>query len=391
MALELIKISEFPQVTEPGEWIPVSGADGIAYKISQADFKAWLGTVQTIAPREISPTDPEPGLDGLYIPTEDGDYPLIGLDVDRSEGGADYGMYVQFINDGGSWGKVNTPMPMPENKIPDWTAGTYVQGEQRKYAGKWWEVDVASTSEEPGTGGDWKEAIDMLQKSAIKVQIVSNQRFDRTNYLRDKAISWGNIIDVPNALTSVPIPIPEGEDYVTLEGLTLGYQKQFMFLDSQGQMIGSVIEILAPETGGVFSIPTGATHIQVTFRSPSEPNDSVLDSFFLYFGNEPLSKDKYTEGVVAIGDDPIVVKPQDTFNKLLYFDYIDNTEQVPTFSGEDLTKIEHINSNEQVVRTDTFTYGTNTITEVRTLPDGESLEFINNLETLKTEVIYHGI
>src|SRR5690606_3272069 len=103
MALELIKISEFPQVTEPSDWIVVSGSDGVAYKIRQDDFKAWLGTVQTIAPREISPTDPEPGLDGLYIPTEDGTYTNAGgLVVDRSEGGPDYGMYVQFINDGGT-------------------------------------------------------------------------------------------------------------------------------------------------------------------------------------------------------------------------------------------------------------------------------------------------
>ena len=41
-----------------------------------------------------------------------------------------------------------------------------------------------------------------------------------------------------------------------------------------------------------------------------------------------------------------------------------------------------------VVRTDTFTYGTNSITEVRTLSSGESLTIVTNTETLQVTVTY---
>lgn len=112
MAIELIKVNDFPQVTEPSEWIVVSGADGVARKISKEDFKVYLGTVQTIAPKAISTSDPAPTLDGVYLPTEDGTYANAGgIVVDRAEGGVDYGMSVQIIKQGGTYVKYTEPLP----------------------------------------------------------------------------------------------------------------------------------------------------------------------------------------------------------------------------------------------------------------------------------------
>src|SRR5690606_16048737 len=55
--------------------------------------------------------------------------------------------------DGADWNKVlEVPIPPAENRIPGWEAGTYNQGDQRIHKGQIWSVDVANTTEEPGTG-----------------------------------------------------------------------------------------------------------------------------------------------------------------------------------------------------------------------------------------------
>ena len=172
MALELIKISDFPQVNEPSEWIAVADANGIGYKISKADFKDWLGTVTVVAPKALAPTDPTPTLDGVYKPTVDGTYANAGgLTVDRSESGADYGMSVEFIKNGATWVKVTEPMPQAENKIPDWIAGTYTLGNQRIWKGEIWEVVVATTNKEPGAEMGDESAWEWRSKTASNILI----------------------------------------------------------------------------------------------------------------------------------------------------------------------------------------------------------------------------
>src|SRR5690606_31154451 len=74
--------------------------------------------------------------------------------------------------DGADWNKVlEVPIEVvpPDNKIKDWTTGTYSQGDQRIWNGQIWAVDVASTDEEPGTGTGWKEAIDSPKKEDVGV------------------------------------------------------------------------------------------------------------------------------------------------------------------------------------------------------------------------------
>jgi hypothetical protein len=51
--------------------------------------------------------------------------------------------------------------------------------------------------------------------------------------------------------------------------------------------------------------------------------------------------------------------------------------------------VEHKTGN-VIKRSDVFTYGTSSITEVRTLDSGESLTIVTNLSTLETTVTYQG-
>lgn len=132
MALELIEIKDFPKtasLTGSGdEIIPVSKADGKTYGIKTSDLKAFLGTVQSIAPKPLSPADPAPTLDGVYKPTitqNEAGTPIIytnagNLSVNTAVGGADYGKSVELINNGGVWTKIGVVLPVDPDRIRNW-------------------------------------------------------------------------------------------------------------------------------------------------------------------------------------------------------------------------------------------------------------------------------
>lgn len=68
---------------------------------------------------------------------------------------------------------------------------------------------------------------------------------------------------------------------------------------------------------------------------------------------------------------------------------IPGTTQIISFdSSGNVTSIVHKNSSNVAVRTDAFTFGTDTITEVRTLNTGENLTIVTNTNTLVTTVTY---
>lgn len=77
---------------------------------------------------------------------------------------------------------------------------------------------------------------------------------------------------------------------------------------------------------------------------------------------------------------------QDKYTILLN-DEVPNTTQEYTFSNGKVSQVVH-SRNSSSVRTDTFTYGTGTITEVRTLSTGENLTIVTNLTTLETAITY---
>lgn len=71
----------------------------------------------------------------------------------------------------------------------------------------------------------------------------------------------------------------------------------------------------------------------------------------------------------------------------LFTDTVPGTVQTLTFSGGNVSKIEHKTGN-VAVRTDDFTYTDSAITEVRTMSTGESLTIVTDLDTLSTTVTY---
>jgi len=77
-----------------------------------------------------------------------------------------------------------------------------------------------------------------------------------------------------------------------------------------------------------------------------------------------------------------------TVNALLLHEVIPDTVQSITFdSAGNVSTITHVRNN-TAIRTDTFTFSAETITEVRTLSTGESLTIVTNTTTLQTTVTY---
>lgn len=68
-------------------------------------------------------------------------------------------------------------------------------------------------------------------------------------------------------------------------------------------------------------------------------------------------------------------------------DSIRGTKQSITFNSDGtVQKVQHIDTDENVVREDVFTYSGDTITEVRTLADTSTITYVYHLDTLETEV-----
>ena len=73
----------------------------------------------------------------------------------------------------------------------------------------------------------------------------------------------------------------------------------------------------------------------------------------------------------------------------LQVDIIPDTTQTITYdSSGNVSAIVHTDENDDIVRTDTFTFGENTITETRTLDTGEVLTIVTNTSTLVTTITY---
>lgn len=100
-------------------------------------------------------------------------------------------------------------------------------------------------------------------------------------------------------------------------------------------------------------------------------------------GNFPL----VDASAVRVTDDE---RLDDMYKKIeLMESYIPDTVQTITFDQQtgNISQILHSRNN-VAVRTDVFTFGSNSVTEVRTLDTGESLTIDTNTATLVTTVAY---
>jgi hypothetical protein len=246
MALELIEIKDFPRTTSVtgsgDELIVVSKADGKTYGIKTSDFKAFLGTVQVTTPKPISPTDPAPTLDGVYIPTvtqNEAGTPIIytnagGLTVNTAEEGEDYGKAVQLIKNGATWVKSAVVLPKAENKIDVLKkGGMWKKGDQRLFAGQLWEA-TQETSSDPLESTDWAPSLGLLSGGGMTV-------FKEENIITGSHFGGDGryITDNPSSKRTDYLNI-YGADYVFIGGRTVNFDT-VLFYGSEYNSLGSLI------------------------------------------------------------------------------------------------------------------------------------------------------
>lgn len=97
-----------------------------------------------------------------------------------------------------------------------------------------------------------------------------------------------------------------------------------------------------------------------------------------------LSQEGEAADAKATGDE--IEKLEDNSNLLC--DMIPDTTQSYLFENGAISQIIHTDNDDEIVRTDSFIYGDNSITEVRTLSEGQTLTIVTNLVTLETTITY---
>lgn len=305
MAIELIKISEFPQVSEPGDWIVVSDAAGTGYKISKEDFKEWLGTVTVISDKPIALSDPAPELDGVYLPTESGTYTNAGGLVYDPEG-VDAGKYVQFIKNDTVWTKLAVDLPQQD------LSGLATKSEMES------RVPFSSVTGEPS----------------------GNQLFNKTDIRRSFLINstGGLIISSSNSIVTQPIELKSGQTSITISGLATGENHRAMFTNALGDLVGTVSTFSSAAI--TLTIPTGATHIIVWFQNAADPIDASLNTFMLNYGTTALPYEPFTGQLKSVaGFDVPAPDLQDYYTKSQVDSMIPNTDDLVSRSDIDVSVI----------------------------------------------------
>ena len=289
--LTLIKIDGFPETSALLNWLVTAGEDGVGKKISLDNVKAELGidALMQFGGAIAPASTPEPTGDFFWIATEEGTYTNFGGVVVPAAS-----MAVISRIDGVFTSSITT-IPQPENKIDDWVAGEYFEGNQRIHNGQIWSVDVASTTEEPGTGTDWIGDIDKVRYSTLEYESISKNRVLSRYVQAGRIDSAGNLNNTGNGEKSViGLPMVSGDN--TISGYIPSATKYIVFFDVNGVKISATTLSVVPRTFNV----TGAVTANFTVKADdaTEPDDSGwINSLQWEAGSEATS---YTPGVEVI-------------------------------------------------------------------------------------------
>lgn len=184
----------------------------------------------------------------------------------------------------------------------------------------------------------------------------------------------------------------ENKKYLDMPGLTYFYNQ----IKSK---FASKTDVGTPSTAS--TIDAMIDHNKVYVYTGSETGHTYGDWYFYedgawHSGGQYHANVYETDKTLSVADKPADAKKtgdeiaglKSAVDKQdLFHEEIPDTTQIYTFSNDSVSQVVHSRNN-VAVRTDTFTYGSSTITEVRTLSSGESLTIITNLTTLETTVTY---
>ncbi|MFS0864131.1 hypothetical protein [Fredinandcohnia sp. 179-A 10B2 NHS] len=202
------------------------------------------------------------------------------------------------------------------------------------------------------------------------VSIENTDFINRGKNIFNKAkVTLGKALDVTKG-TAYDSASNAVSDYTRIEPST-SYARTFCAVAFYDQNKVFISGIANGDTS--FTSPANAVYIRIHMTL------TRMDTLQIEKGTVSTSYENY---VVALSEDIKVPKDYLTVNS------IKGTKQSIVFNSDGtVQKVTYKNATNTVLREDVFTYENNLITEVRTLPNGESITFKYHLDTLETEVI----
>lgn len=162
-------------------------------------------------------------------------------------------------------------LPIPANKIDEWTAGTYTLGVQKIYQGQVWEVIVTSTSSTPGVNGDWKP-VSGIETSETPIYNSAN------DVVIGEWIAGSNgvIVEDDNGKRTVNLLFGDSFDYIKINGRD-SFFSGIYFRDGSGNPVGYVSK---PGNTIIKSseVPANAKGIILNLKNPNDTGNRDISS-----------------------------------------------------------------------------------------------------------------
>ena len=249
--------------------------------------------------------------------------------------------------------------------------------------------------------------LDMMRRQSV--EIVTHQYDDAGRAVRIRVLADGEPATLPeNAQITYSVSKPDGTfctgactKEVDGEDTYVVFKLSYQMLILPGR---ETIDISIRADNASISTMTFINHImRAAVQADDIESSSEFGQLEIALQGMDEIRDLKEDAEQAVVDAQAVVdgitseRTQITTNKndiaqlkedfILQMDEIPDTVQSYTFVDGTVSQITH-NRSGVAIRTDVFTYGNNTITEVRTLNTGESLTIVTNLTTLETTVTY---
>ena len=163
-------------------------------------------------------------------------------------------------------------------------------------------------------------------------------------------------------------------------GIVPGPAAEGMYLGSEGAWITPD----STPTDNSTNLPTSGG-VKAALDGKLDATDYVVDPALDSTSENPVQNAAVAGAIETLSDDQALT---DAYQKLLSDD-LPNTVQTYTFAGGSISQVTHRDvSDSSIVRTDTFTFGEDSITEVRVLSTGEKLTRVTNTASLVTTTTY---
>ena len=244
-------------------------------------------------------------------------------------------------------------------------------------------TEAAATSAE-GSARDAEAAAEAVQNLSVEAETLAT----------GEPATVEKAVDPETGAVTLNFGLPRGAkgDPLTYEDLTEEQKAELVqgpILEAQGAAVTAVGNARASAVDAVGAAGTtqvnavnqaGTTQVGNVNQAGTTQVQAGADKGAEVIGSIPPD---YTDLTAEVDDLSRQLNDND-----LHLEEIPDTTQAITFDQSgNVQSIVHSRNN-TAVRTDVFTFGENTITEVRTLANGHSLTMITNLTTLETTVTY---